>query len=234
MARLRSNNVFGTVDNNPLAAGGTSLSADELANLVAVTGTDTAVITLDPNRVNGAPEIVYVTAHSASATTATILRGQEGTAARAHPQGTFWVHAATRVDFGSDPRTSYTPTLGGSGGVLGNGTMVGRYRERGKELDLHVLLIWGSTTTYSGGPWTFSLPTGYTAVAATEQFMSARAFDTSAARHFHGPAEIAASGTAVLPRIGDQTQVLTSIGGTTPMTWATGDSLSVYGTIEIA
>lgn len=98
MARLRSNNVFGTITDNPLTNVATSLNSAGLANLIAVTGSDTAVITLDPNRVNGAPEIVYVTAHTASATSATILRGQEGTAARQHPSGTFWVHAPTTVD----------------------------------------------------------------------------------------------------------------------------------------
>ncbi len=98
MARLRSNNVFGTTTNNPLAAGGTSLSSAGLANLVAVAGADRAVITLDPNRVHGAPEIVYVSAHTAGMGVATILRGQEGTVARSHPAGTFWVHGATAAE----------------------------------------------------------------------------------------------------------------------------------------
>lgn len=98
MARLRTNNVFGTITNNPLLIGGTTLSGAGLANLVAVTAPDVAVITLDPNRVHGAPEIVYVTAHTAANTSATILRGQEGTAAREHPNGTFWVHGATALD----------------------------------------------------------------------------------------------------------------------------------------
>lgn len=98
MARLRSNNVFGTLTDNPLTNVATVMNAAGLANLAAVTGTDVAVVTLDPNRVNGAPEIVYVTAHTAAATSATILRGQEGTAARQHPSGTFWTHSPTAVD----------------------------------------------------------------------------------------------------------------------------------------
>lgn len=98
MARLRSNNVFGTTTNAPLLIGGTTLNAAGLANLVAVAGADRAAITLDPNRVNGAPEIVWVSAHTGAATSATILRAQEGTSAREHPVGTFWVHAATAKD----------------------------------------------------------------------------------------------------------------------------------------
>lgn len=98
MARLRSNNVFGTSTNVPLTAAGTTLTSDGLANLAVVASPDVAVLTLDPNRVNGAPEIVYVTAHASAAGSATILRGQEGTVAREHPSGTFWVHAATALD----------------------------------------------------------------------------------------------------------------------------------------
>lgn len=97
--RVRSDNTFGTTTNAPLLVGGTTLNSAGLANLGVVASPDIAVITLDPNRVNGAPEIVYVTAHTGAATSATILRGQEGTAAREHPVGTFWVHGATGLDF---------------------------------------------------------------------------------------------------------------------------------------
>lgn len=100
MARLRSNNVFGTLTDNPLTNVATVMNSAGLVNLTAVAGADQAVITLDPNRVNGAPEIVYVTAHTGSATSATILRGQEGTAARQHPSGTFWTHGWTALDAG--------------------------------------------------------------------------------------------------------------------------------------
>jgi hypothetical protein len=55
------------------------------------------------------PEVVWMTAHTASATVATILRGQEtayGTSvARQHAQGIRWSHAATAVDF-EYPRNS--------------------------------------------------------------------------------------------------------------------------------
>jgi hypothetical protein len=98
VTRLRSNNVFGTTTDAPLTAGATTMNAAGLANLVAVTGSDYAVVTLDPNRVDGAPEIIYVTAHTGSATSATILRAQEGTSAREHDAGTFWVHAPTAID----------------------------------------------------------------------------------------------------------------------------------------
>lgn len=55
-------------------------------------------VILDPQQQNGAPEIVYVTAHSGSATTATVLRAQESTSTRAHLTGEFWVAGPTALD----------------------------------------------------------------------------------------------------------------------------------------
>lgn len=99
MTRVRTDNVFGTITDNPLTSGATTVNSAGLANLAAVASPDYAVITLDPNGVDGAPEIIYVTAHTGSATSVTVLRAQEGTAAREHDAGTFWVHAATARDF---------------------------------------------------------------------------------------------------------------------------------------
>ena len=99
MARIRENFVRGTVDDDPLTSGATTLNSAGLADLPVVTSPDIAIIVLDPNEDNGEPEVVHVTAHSASATTATILRAQESTSARSHPMGSSWLHAPTVVDF---------------------------------------------------------------------------------------------------------------------------------------
>lgn len=96
--RIRTDNVFGTTTDNPLTAGATTMNSAGLANLAAVSSAH-AVIVLDPNRVGGAPEIVIVTAHTGSATSATITRGAHGTTARQHAQGTSWVHGAIVQDF---------------------------------------------------------------------------------------------------------------------------------------
>lgn len=96
--RIRENGVFGTITDNPLTAGSTTFNSADLARLSAVAGNH-ALITLDPLREFGDPEIVMVTAHTAAATVATIQRGMFGTSARSHPQGTLWVHAACDNDF---------------------------------------------------------------------------------------------------------------------------------------
>lgn len=96
--RVRTNNVFGTVADNPLLAGATNFNSSGLINLAAIV-TKHAIITLDPLRQYGDPEIIVVTLHSVSATTATITRGAYGTIPRQHPLGTLWVHAPTNEDY---------------------------------------------------------------------------------------------------------------------------------------
>jgi hypothetical protein len=47
--------------------------------------------------------------------------------------------------------TTYTPTIAGStGGVLGNGTVNGWYRQLGKMVWGELRFVWGSTTTFTG------------------------------------------------------------------------------------
>lgn len=99
-SRVRANNSFGTTTDNPLTAGATTFNSAALVTLPAIAGgTQHAVVVLDPKRVFGEPEIVVVTVHAAAATVATITRGQYGTVARAHPQGTVWGHVPVDEDY---------------------------------------------------------------------------------------------------------------------------------------
>lgn len=76
----------------------TSFSSAGLANLQVVASPDTMWIVLDPEASAGAPEIVQVTVHTSSATSATIVRGQQGTTARAHLTGVVWRASLTKSD----------------------------------------------------------------------------------------------------------------------------------------
>lgn len=96
--RIRANFAYGTTTDNPLTAGATTFNSAELPTLPVVSSAH-AVVTLDPRRVFGEPEIVVVTTHTAAATVATITRGQYGTVARSHPQGTEWVHSPIDEDY---------------------------------------------------------------------------------------------------------------------------------------
>lgn len=105
MARLRIAAQQGTITDNPLALGATTITSTGFASLPTITAGsgDILALTLDPGEVNGAAEVVWVTAHGAAATTVTVSRGQEqglgGAAPRAHPSGTVWDHGPTAADF---------------------------------------------------------------------------------------------------------------------------------------
>lgn len=84
MAQLWVNAIEGALDAQ-LNNGSTTISGLFLADLPAVSGSDYVVLTIDPDSAHDDPEIVHVTAHTASATTATILRAQESTTEPATP-----------------------------------------------------------------------------------------------------------------------------------------------------
>lgn len=108
--RVRQNFIGGLVDTADLAAAGTTLNSQALAAIAtAIDTTNHMAITLDPDGIYGAPEIAYITAYTPGATTATILRGQEGTSARTHLLDTPWVHGSTVGDF-SAPVVRVTPS----------------------------------------------------------------------------------------------------------------------------
>ena len=109
MARVRANFVRGTVSDSPLTIASTTFNSASLANLPEVAGTDIAVVVIDP--LGSAPEVVYVTAHTAAATVATISRGQESSSAAEWPAGTAWVHGATARDLNYLSFTNYDETV---------------------------------------------------------------------------------------------------------------------------
>lgn len=109
MATIYSNLQGGYVSDNPLLIGATTVNSTAFQALPAVSGGDELFLTLDPEGANGAPEIVKVTAHTASATSVTVTRAQQSTTAREHPTNTVWVHSLTKADldaFAADIGTS--------------------------------------------------------------------------------------------------------------------------------
>lgn len=96
MARLWTDFIEGTIDTT-LNAGDTTISGAFLTNLPAVSSPDFLALVLDPEGVGNGPEIVYVTAHTAAATTATVSRAQEGTSDVQHLSGTKAIHAITKT-----------------------------------------------------------------------------------------------------------------------------------------
>jgi hypothetical protein len=97
MAYLHENFATGTLTADPSTTDPGTISSAEFNILPAVSGGDVLAITLDPEAVNGDPEVVYCTAHTASATSLTADRGEDGTGTRAHPIGTTWVAAISKT-----------------------------------------------------------------------------------------------------------------------------------------
>lgn len=76
----------------------TVLESTMFQSLPVVASPDTLSLTLDPRGEDGAPEVVTVTAHTSSSAQVTVLRAQEGTAARSHAPGTRVVLALVASD----------------------------------------------------------------------------------------------------------------------------------------
>lgn len=113
--RVRANGIGGKCEDNPLTAAATTLTSAGLAAVPVIGTTQHLAVVLDPDGIDGAPEIAWITAHTAAATTATILRAQEGTTARQHLRDTDWIHGATAGDFLNRTYTAYGTAVTTSG-----------------------------------------------------------------------------------------------------------------------
>lgn len=76
----------------------TTMTSDALEAVVDIAGDEFMYVTLDPDGVAGEPEIVKITAHTASVPSATIERGALGTIARAHKSGIEWTAPVVTED----------------------------------------------------------------------------------------------------------------------------------------
>lgn len=112
--RLRRNNIAGTITDNPLSNVATTINSAGFVDLPVVDTTNHLILVLDPLETNGPAEIVRVTAHTNAATSLTVVRGAEGSAARTHVLGTTWFHGPVATDYddlytsGARPTVPYT------------------------------------------------------------------------------------------------------------------------------
>lgn len=103
--RLRRSSLLGTID-TALDDTSTILSSPGLAALPDIAAPDYMPLILDPAKIGGEPEIVYVTAHVGGEATATITRGKEqnygSSPGRAHEAGITWENGPTAGEFIAD------------------------------------------------------------------------------------------------------------------------------------
>lgn len=117
-----------------------------------------------------------------------------------------------------DPWTTYTPTF--TGFTIGNGVVIAKYLQAGKDVRGEVKITFGSTSTWTAG-FTVSLPV--TAAVISIPVGGAYFNDASAPAHRSGPALVQSGGNTV---------AFVEAGGaglvsnTVPFTWQQNDILS--------
>ena len=146
---------------------------------------------------------------------------------------------ATGLRWDSSAWTSYTPTLSfaGAGGAIGNGTITGNYKQRGKTIVGRVKLTIGSTTTFGAFDLQLSPPSGLNPVATGLAVVGwGYAFDTSAAGYYQFYIDVN-NGNVFAFRAFNASATYTTlatISSTLPFTFATGDTISFYFSYEVA
>jgi hypothetical protein len=114
--------------------------------------------------------------------------------------------------------------------AIGNGSLNMRYERIGHTMDIFLQVTMGSTTTYGSGAWQFTLPTG---PAFSHVGYFGTAFDASAGAEY----PLAGTSTAGLLTVKawPATAGLAFVNGgpTVPMTWATGDVLTLSTRVEL-
>jgi len=139
---------------------------------------------------------------------------------------------ATGLKYSAD-WTSYTPSWSvnsGAAPVLGNGTLNGRYLLVGKLCLVQIYFVGGSTTTYGGGVWQFTLPFNSNELSSNTGGFAGGGYLEDSGVAGYQVTGIRKGGGA------NSIQVFTSVSSavtpTVPFTWATNDYFNiqiVYG-----
>lgn len=129
---------------------------------------------------------------------------------------------------------AFTPvwTTAGTAPALGNGTLAGRFFQRGKTIHVQIKFVAGTTTTFGTLTWNFSTPSGFPAASGLVDYIGdVFGNDSSAATFYSGTAFLGSGGTTIQAYLAQAGTVTTNV---TPYTWATGDRLWINMTYETA
>ena len=127
---------------------------------------------------------------------------------------------------------TYTPSVGGTGFALGNGTISGRWKKVGRVVAFSLQITWGSTSTYGAGPLTVSAPT---AGASTHGFRFSGFIDDTGASSYDLAGFLPAGSSTItlyaFNSAGTHT-TLAAVTSTIPHTWANTDVIRLNGVYE--
>lgn len=127
--------------------------------------------------------------------------------------------------------TAYTPTLGGTGWAIGNGTSYGAFCQIGKTVFYKIRIDFSTTSTFGGSNLTISRPINAGSEWAVPTVGNGQAVDVSLSQQHTLTIMSGAANNVFVPfRDGNPGVGLTS---TTPFTWATGDQIGFSGSYEI-
>lgn len=130
--------------------------------------------------------------------------------------------------------TAYTPTLGGTGWDIGNGTATGAYCQIGKIVHWRASITFGSTSTYGAAARpTVTVPITMRSGTSGNTINGGRFLDASLSAEYRLDWSVANSTTVSLVYLGTN-GARTSITATAPFTWATSDEIHLAGTYEAA
>jgi hypothetical protein len=145
----------------------------------------------------------------------------------------------TGLRWDNDAWTTYTPvwTAGTTNPVLGNGTIVGRYKQRGKTIDVRILLTLGSTTTVGSGVYFLSLPVNASDGNVGGMISHGWVVDASTGAYYHIFSDTADGVSKITMRsiVTNSTfGTLDNVTATTPITFTNLDVINIAFSYEVA
>jgi hypothetical protein len=160
----------------------------------------------------------------------TWVAGEKPTAA------TMNTHIRDQLNALGDAWTAFTPTwtAATTNPAIGNGTIVGAYRQIGKAVDFNIVITMGSTTTYGSGAYSLTVPV---AVKAARSLSMGVARDASSGFSYPIALEFIGIGsTTGSARVFPTTAgiAFASLSSTAPFTFAVSDVITLTGTYEAA
>jgi len=120
---------------------------------------------------------------------------------------------------------TYTPviTAGGSAFSAGNATITGRWQRFGRTVHLQIDVLFGSTTTFGTGVYTFSLPSGVPTPGGGNSIGTLQVVDASTGIWNQGIAQLPINSGVQCVMDGGTT----AVGATNPITFADGDRIRI-------
>lgn len=134
--------------------------------------------------------------------------------------------------------TNYSPTLTAvtTNPTLGSSVVAGRYKQLDSKTYIVVIrftVTTGGAWNAGSGEWKFSLPAGLTAGGDVDNVGTCHVLDSGTAR-FAGVAIVSAGATVIWPMILADSTGDRVLKHNNPVTWATGDTVQIQVTVEVA